>query len=75
MSYGTLVYFVIGIVYFAVAGRHKLVLSPEEEFAMSHGQHGANLQEEGYGTVSVTEIAVDDLASQTPGDDSPTRSQ
>ena len=56
--YGTLVYFVIGIIYFAVRGRHKLVLSPEEEFAMSHGQHGANLQEEGYGTVSVTEISV-----------------
>ena len=55
--YGTLVYFVIGIIYFAVRGRHKLVLSPEEEFAMSHGQHGANLQEEGYGRVSVTEIA------------------
>ncbi len=72
--YGTLIYFVIGIIYFAVRGRHKLVLSPEEEFAMSHGRHGANLQEEGYGTVSVTEIAVDDLASQTPGDDSPTRS-
>jgi ethanolamine permease len=72
--YGTLIYFVIGIIYFAVRRRHKLVLSPEEEFAMSHGRHGANLQEEGYGTVSVTEIAVDDLASQTPGDDSPTRS-
>ena len=57
---GTLVYFVIGIAYFAIRGRHKLVLSPEEEFAMSHGQHGANLQEEGYGTVSVAEIAVED---------------
>ncbi len=63
--YGTLIYFVIGIIYFAVRGRHKLVLSPEEEFAMSHGRHGANLQEEGYGTVSVTEISADD---------SPTRS-
>ena len=42
---------------------------------MSQGRHGANLQEEGYGTVSVTEITRDDLASQTPGDDSPTRSQ
>ena len=28
---------------------------------MSHGQHGANLEQEGYGTVSVTEIAADDL--------------
>jgi ethanolamine permease len=58
--YGTLVYFLIGIAYFAIRGRHKLVLSPEEEFAMSHGQHGANLQEEGYGTVSVTEISAED---------------
>ena len=73
--YGTLVYFIIGIIYFAVRGRHKLVLSPEEEFAMSHGMHGANLQEEGYGTVSVTEIARNDSASPTPGGEPPTRSQ
>jgi ethanolamine permease len=26
----------VGIVYFAIAGRHKLILSPEEEFAMAH---------------------------------------
>jgi ethanolamine permease len=58
--YGTLVYFVIGLLYFAIVGRHKLVLSPEEEFAISHGRHGANLQEEGYGTVSVTEIGTDE---------------
>ncbi|RDH74832.1 ethanolamine permease [Mycolicibacterium moriokaense] len=61
--YGTLVYFLIGIAYFAIRGRHKLVLSPEEEFAMSHGQHGANLQEEGYGTVHVSEISA---AEQPP---------
>jgi ethanolamine permease len=66
---------VIGIIYFAVRGRHKLVLSPEEEFAMSHGKRGANLQKEGYGTVSVAEISADvDSASPTPADDSPTRS-
>ena len=50
---GTLIYFLIGIAYFAVAGRHKLVLSPEEEFALSQGQYGANLEEEGYGAMSV----------------------
>ena len=49
-----------------VRGRHSLVLSPEEEFAMSHGQHGANLQEEGYGTVSVTEISADDPPTRSP---------
>src|SRR6476619_537200 len=64
--YGTLVYFIIGIIYFAVRGRHKLVLSPEEEFAMSHGQHGAMLQEEGYGTVSVTEISADQPPTRSP---------
>jgi ethanolamine permease len=35
--YGTLIYFVIGILYFAIAGRHRLVLSPEEEFALTQG--------------------------------------
>jgi ethanolamine permease len=29
-------WFVIAIVYFALVGRHKLILSPEEEFAMAH---------------------------------------
>ena len=33
-----LVWFAIAIVYFAVIGRHKLVLSPEEEFAQSGGR-------------------------------------
>jgi len=38
--YGTLIYFVLGIVYFAVAGRNRLVLSPEEEFALTAGEKG-----------------------------------
>ena len=29
-------WFVIAIAYFALVGRHKLILSPEEEFAMAH---------------------------------------
>ncbi len=32
-----LVWFAVMTVYFAVVGRHKLVLSPEEEFALSKG--------------------------------------
>jgi ethanolamine permease len=60
---GTAVYFVLGLIYFAVAGRHKLVLSPEEEFAMTRGEYGVNLEEEGYGAVSVTDIKAD---SATP---------
>jgi len=30
------VWFVAAIIYFAAVGRHKLILSPEEEFAMEH---------------------------------------
>ncbi|HTN95773.1 MAG TPA: amino acid permease, partial [Nordella sp.] len=30
------VWFVLAIIYFAAVGRHKLILSPEEEFAMEH---------------------------------------
>ena len=61
---GTLVYFVIGLLYFAVAGRHKLVLSPEEEFALSQGHYGVNLEAEGYGAMSATEIATDDSSTR-----------
>ena len=34
--------------YFGIAGRNKLVLSPEEEFAMTQGR-GGHPEEEGYG--------------------------
>jgi ethanolamine permease len=30
------VWFVIGILYFALFARHRMILSPEEEFAMEH---------------------------------------
>jgi ethanolamine permease len=53
---GTAIWFVLGIVYFAVAGRHRLVLSPEEEFAMTRGERG-HPEEEGYGKTHVDEIA------------------
>jgi ethanolamine permease len=56
--YGTLIYFVLGIAYFAISGRHRLVLSPEEEFAMTRGEHGRP-QREGYGTTSVADIQVE----------------
>jgi ethanolamine permease len=52
---GTLVYFAIGILYFAIVGRHRLVLSPEEEFALTLGEHG-HPETEGYGHTSVSEI-------------------
>jgi ethanolamine permease len=52
---GTLIYFVIGVLYFALVGRHRLVLSPEEEFALTQGHHG-HPETEGYGTTSLGEI-------------------
>jgi len=52
---GTLIYFVIGVAYFALVGRHRLVLSPEEEFALTAGQHG-DPAAEGYGKTKVADI-------------------
>ena len=50
--YAALAWYVAGIVYFAAIGRHKLVLSPEEEFAMTGGKHG-HPESEGYGTTKL----------------------
>lgn len=36
--YWVLAWFAVGIIYFAIIGRHKLILSPEEEFALSKGE-------------------------------------
>ena len=52
---GTLIYFVLGILYFAFVGRHRLVLTPEEEFALTQGKHG-HPETEGYGTTHVDQI-------------------
>jgi ethanolamine permease len=38
--YGVAVYYILGVIYFAVAGRKRLVLSPEEEFALTQGEKG-----------------------------------
>jgi ethanolamine permease len=46
--YGVAIVYLVALAYFAIAGRHKLVLSPEEEFAVTHGEHG-HPEEEGYG--------------------------
>jgi ethanolamine permease len=64
--YGTLIYFLVGIAYFAIAGRHRLVLSPEEEFALTRGQHG-DPGAEGYGTTHVADIpAGEPVAEEAP---------
>jgi ethanolamine permease len=49
---GVAIWFLLGIAYFAIAGRHKLILSPEEEFALTEGEHG-HPEQEGYGKTSV----------------------
>ena len=46
---GTAIWFVLGLLYFAIAGRNRLVLSPEEEFALTQGERGIP-QEAGYTT-------------------------
>ncbi len=40
--YAVAVFYALGLLYFAVYGRHHLILSPEEEFALSRGEkaHG-----------------------------------
>ncbi len=44
---GVAIFYVIGILYFALFGRNRLVLSPEEEYAMTSGMHG-HPETEGY---------------------------
>jgi ethanolamine permease len=50
--YGAAIWYVLGMLYFAFIGRHKLVLSPEEEFALTRGEHG-HPETEGYGTTKL----------------------
>jgi ethanolamine permease len=38
--YAVAVFYVLGLAYFALVGRHRLILSPEEEFAMNRGARG-----------------------------------
>lgn len=35
--FGVVAWFTVGLIYFALIGRHNLILSPEEEFAISKG--------------------------------------
>ena len=49
--YGSLIYYVLGVLYFAIAGRHRLVLSPEEEFALTQGAQS-------FGTSSAEQEAI-----------------
>ena len=60
---GVAIWFVAAIAYFALVGRHRLVLSPEEEFAMTRGEHG-DPEAEGYGTTHISDL-VDQGADVT----------
>jgi ethanolamine permease len=55
--YGVAIYYVLGVLYFAIAGRNRLVLSPEEEFALTQGEHGIP-QVEGYSTSQAEQTAI-----------------
>jgi ethanolamine permease len=65
--YGVAIFYVVAVAYFAIAGRHRLVLSPEEEFAMTRGEHG-HPETEGYGRTRVEDI---DTTTTTPEAPSP----
>jgi ethanolamine permease len=55
---GVAIFYLVALAYFGLRGRHQLILSPEEEFALTRGQHG-HPEREGYGTTSVADIPKD----------------
>jgi len=63
--YGVLIVYLIALAYFALAGRHRLVLSPEEEFATTRGQHG-HPEIEGYGRTSLDEPGKQPVPPEVP---------
>jgi len=52
---GVAIFYLLTLAYFGLRGRHQLILSPEEEFALTRGQHG-HPETEGYGTTHVADI-------------------
>ena len=52
--YGAAIFYAVAMAYFAVSGRNRLVLSPEEEFAVTKGEHG-HPEIEGYGRTRIEE--------------------
>lgn len=55
--YGVAIFYIVAMAYFAASGRNRLVLSPEEEFAMTLGEHG-HPETEGYGKTRLEETKV-----------------
>ena len=68
--YGVAIYYVLGVLYFAVSGRNRLVLSPEEEFALTQGEQG--VPQATFETSAAAQEAIlrggedDDGTTQTP---------
>lgn len=54
--YAIVVFYVVGLLVFGLYGRHRLVLSPEEEYAVSGGLHGYDPESEGLGGTIEDEI-------------------
>jgi ethanolamine permease len=63
--YGVAIYYALGVLYFAIAGRHRLVLSPEEEFALTQGDRGVP-EAAGYRTSREEQEAILRGGSQPP---------
>jgi ethanolamine permease len=55
--YSALAWYLAGLIYFALIGRHRLVLSPEEQFALTGGRHG-HPQREGYATIQIDSTSL-----------------
>ncbi len=58
------VVYAVMLIIFALWGRHRLILSPEEEYAVSGGLHG-DPQAEGYGGAVETELLASDGVDET----------
>lgn len=54
--YAIVVFYAIGLLVFGLYGRHRLVLSPEEEYAVTGGLHGYDPASEGLGGTIEDEI-------------------
>jgi ethanolamine permease len=69
-AYATLAYFLLGILYFAIFGRHRLVLSPEEEFALTRGERGIPGEEAFVATREEQEAILRGETAEAPRDPS-----
>jgi ethanolamine permease len=67
--YGVALFYLVALAYFAVVGRHRLVLSPEEEFALTSGEHG-HPETEGYGHTRLEAYGHPHLEHEEPPTDS-----